>query len=99
MFIFLNCVVSPEDDDEKIRENLIDVWFSVRRTLVKGDQELEGHLAYEKEFLNNVRRRGEQAFFDSLRAIAKGGNWASLFEDGALFSSFGSKHSDLFFFV
>ena len=45
MFIFLSGIVSPEDDDEKIRKRLVYVWFGVRDALIEADQELEGHLA------------------------------------------------------
>ena len=51
--------------------------------------ELEGHLADKSESFDNVTRKGEQKFIDSLNAMAISGDWAGSFEDGTFISSFG----------
>jgi hypothetical protein len=88
----LDRIISPEDDDRRIRNSLNLIWFCVRDAL-KQDPKLKEHLADEKEFLANVKRKGEEQFIESLGDIAMERSWERLFDDGTLFSSFGSKHS------
>ena len=78
--------IRPEDDDSQIREFLDVVWIAVHKAL-KQHSELRERLADEAGFLLNVKHKGEQEFFDSLRAMAKSGSWTALFEDGTSFSS------------
>jgi hypothetical protein len=72
-----------------IRLFLGQIWFAVNTALNQHRERKErlATLADEVGFLKNVERKGEQDFFDSLRAMAKSGTWTALFEDGTLFSS------------
>jgi len=91
--------ISPEDDDGEIQDSLDMVWFAVHRAL-EHDPKMKKLLASNDEFRDNLRRKGEKPFFDSLRAMAKNcdtqGNkaWEDLFEDGGYIALFGSNHSD-----
>jgi hypothetical protein len=89
----LMMIIRPENDDSRIRRFLDIVRIAVH-TALKQHPELKERLADEAGFLDNVKRKGEQEFFDSLRAMAKSGTWTALFEDGTLFSFFGSHYSD-----
>ncbi len=86
-----------EDDDDDAMLGL--VWFSVQGVLER-DPNLKDHLANKDEFSDNVKKKGEQIFIDSLRAMAANSDeqgskaWEDLFEDGILFSSLGFKRSD-----
>jgi hypothetical protein len=92
--------VSKDDDDEEMMNSLIIVWNTVRDTL-KWDPKQKEHLASNEEFRDNVLKKGEKFFIDSLRAMAAKSDtqgskaWEDLFEDGTSFS-FVSKHSDRF---
>jgi hypothetical protein len=87
-FKFLKRNISPEDDDDDILDY---VWTGVKGAL-KQDPKLKEYLASEKEFRDNVTRKGEKNFIDSLRAMATNSDtqgskaWADLFEDGTSFS-------------
>jgi len=82
--------ISPKDGDDEITDALIYVWFGVKDTL-KQDPKLKKYLASEEEFRDNVTRKGEKNFLDSLRAMAANSDtqgseaWDNLFEDGTLF--------------
>ncbi len=82
--------ISPKDDDDEITDALIYVWFGVKDTL-KQDPKLKKYLASEEEFRDNVTRKGEKNFIDSLRAMAANSDtqgseaWEDLFEDGTSF--------------
>ena len=82
--------VRPEHDDNRIRRF---VWIAVH-TALEDHPDLKGRLADKARFHDNVKRKGEQEFFDSVRAMAKSGTWTALFEDSTLFSFFASHHSD-----
>ncbi len=61
------------------------------------DPKRKDHLADMDEFLDNVKKKGEQNFIESLRAMAsskKKDAWEDLFDDGTSLSFFGFKHSD-----
>ena len=88
----LGNIIRPEYDNSRIQRSLGHVWMAIRIALEK-DPKLEGHLADIKEFLANVKRKGEPKFIDSLKDMAESGIWAGLFEDG-MFSSFDPKHFD-----
>jgi hypothetical protein len=85
--------ILPEDDDHEIRKSLGYVWRIVQDAF-KHDPTLKGYLAEENEFFDNVKGKGEQGFFNSLRDMAKHRSWEALFDDGTSLSSFDSKHSD-----
>jgi len=99
----LNSITSPRDDDTRILNTLKVVRTLVQVALEK-DPKLKvqkGHLANRDEFRNNVKKKGEQKFIDSLRAMAANSDeqgskaWEDLFEDSILFSSLlGFKRSD-----
>ena len=84
-------LISPKDDDDEIRDVLHYVWTGVRDALEQ-DPNLKRHLASKKEFYDNVTRKGEKTFIESLRTMAANsdtqGNkaWEDLFEDGTSFS-------------
>jgi hypothetical protein len=88
---YLRQIIFPKGDDE-----ILDV-LQVVRTLVKGaleqDPKLKEHLASEEEFRENVTRKGERKFIDSLRAAANSDGqgslskaWEDLLQDGTFFS-------------
>jgi hypothetical protein len=82
--------ISPEVDDNEILGNLTLVRTIVLEAL-RLDPNLKKHLASREEFLDNVMKKGEKTFIDSLRAMAansdtQGGKaWEDLFEDGRFF--------------
>ena len=89
----LRKLISPEGDDDEIRNELNYVWMGVRDALgVEQDPKVKRHLASREEFHDNVTRKGEKTFIESLRAMAANsdtrGNkaWEDLFEDGTSFS-------------
>ncbi len=92
---FKKNIPSDEDDDE-IQGNLGHVWIATIEAL-EHDPKLKGHLANMDEFLDNVKKKGEQKFIESLRAMASSKTkdaWEDLFEDGTSLSFFRLKHSD-----
>jgi hypothetical protein len=91
---FLVRNIRPEYDDSRIQRHLKYVWLSVHDAL-RHDSNLKEHLVDRDEFLKNVKNRpgGEQDFIKSLRDMAKNDSWEPLFDDGTLFSSFGSDRS------
>jgi hypothetical protein len=87
----LRQIIYPDDDDE------IPNALKIVRMLVEGaleqDPKLKEHLASEEELCDNVTRKGEKNFIDSLRAMAvncdstQGSKaWENLFKDGTSFS-------------
>jgi hypothetical protein len=95
----LRIIISPEGDDDEIRHQLPYVWTALR-IVFEHDPKLIKDLASVDEFRDNVTRKGEKPFFESLRVMAANSDtqgskaWEDLFEDGTSFS-FVSKHSDL----
>ena len=95
---YLRKFISPKDDDDEILDALTFVWIFVQKALEQ-DPKLKKHLASRDEFHDNVTRKGEKNFIDSLRAMAANSDtqgskaWVDLFEDGTSFS-LGPKHSD-----
>ena len=87
----LRRLISSKGDDDETRDDLDLVWLVVRDTLEQ-DPKLIRHLASKEEFYDNVTKKGEKAFLESLRAMAANcdvrGNkaWEDLFEDGTSFS-------------
>jgi hypothetical protein len=79
-FKHISRIISPEDDDEKMWYNLRSVWIIVDHVLQE-DPNLEEHLAERDEFFDNVKRKGEQDFFKSLRDMKKDNSWERLFDD------------------
>jgi hypothetical protein len=82
-FKHISRIISPEDDDEKMWYNLRSVWIIVDHVLQE-DPNLEEHLAERDEFFDNVKRKGEQDFFKSLRDMKKDNSWERLFDDGTI---------------
>jgi hypothetical protein len=86
----LRRIITPTDDDDEILDFLFYVWFDVQKVLEQ-DPELKKNLASEEEFRDNVTRKGEKNFIDSLRAMAANSDtqgskaWDDLFEDGTSF--------------
>jgi hypothetical protein len=91
--------ISPKDDDDEILNALMAVWFFVESALEQ-DPKLKELLASKEKFLDNVTRKGEKKFIDSLRAMAANSDtqgskaWEDLFEDGRYILLFRPKHSD-----
>jgi hypothetical protein len=85
--------ISPNDDDDEIKNELTYVWLKVKGALEQ-DPKLKENLASEEDFGDNVARKGEKTFIDSLRAMAANSDilvqgsraWDNLFEDGTSFS-------------
>jgi hypothetical protein len=95
---FLRRQIFDDDSDEQIWNSIGHVWKAMHEALEKYAG-LEGCLADEKQFLDNVKSKGKRKFIDSLRDMAKKGTqddaWYDLFEDGTLFSFLGfSRRSD-----
>jgi hypothetical protein len=84
-------IISPKDDDDEILDALKYVWIGVQEALEQ-DSKLKKHLASKDEFRDNVTRKGEKNFINSLRAMAANNDtqgskaWLDLFEDGTSFS-------------
>ena len=83
--------ISPKDDDDDILDTITVVWSLVKGAL-KQDPKLKKSLASKDEFRDNVTRKGEKTFINSLRAMAANSDtqgskaWDNLFEDGTSFS-------------
>ena len=83
--------ISPKDNDDDILDNLTVVWWLVKGALEQ-DPKLKECLASEEEFCDNVTRKGEKTFINSLKAMAANSDtqgskaWDNLFEDGTSFS-------------
>jgi glycyl-tRNA synthetase beta subunit len=83
--------ILPNDSDEKILKALKHVQLIVEEAL-EHDPELKKLLASKEEFRQNVTRKGEKLFIDSLRAMAGNSDaqgskaWEDLFQDGTFFS-------------
>jgi hypothetical protein len=86
----LRKIISPKDDDDEIRDSLGHVYISVK-TALQQDPKLKELVASEEKYYDNVTRRGEKNFIDSLRAMAANSEtqgskaWEGLFTDGTLF--------------
>jgi hypothetical protein len=86
----LRKIISPKDDDDEIRDSLRIVRMIVNGVLEQ-DPELKELVASEEKYYDNVTRRGEKIFIDSLRAMAANSEtqgseaWEGLFTDGTLF--------------
>ena len=77
----------PKDDSNEsktIQKFLGHVWLDVN-VAFENCPKPKGNLADRKEFLENVKLKGERDFIDSLKAMKESGDWASLFENGTLF--------------
>jgi hypothetical protein len=76
--------ISPEHDDEDI----IAVVWAIVRTAFLCDPKMKNRLASNEEFCENVKRKGQNNFLESLRAMAANSDtqglkaWEDLFEDG-----------------
>ncbi len=93
---FLKKMILFDEDEDEIRGNLRHVRTAVQEAL-EHNPKLKDHLANKDEFLDNVEKKGEQKFVESLRAMASSKNkdaWEDLFEDGTSLSFFGFEHSD-----
>ena len=94
----LRRIVCKDDDDDEIM-NSLDIVQTIVQGALKGNPKQIEHLASNEEFRDNVTKKGEKYFIDSLRAMATNSEtqgskaWEDLFEDGTSFSSL-SKHSD-----
>ena len=89
----LRKLISPEDSDDTVLQTLKHVWLAVHDTL-EHDLHLKGHLASKEKFRENVTKKGEKKFADTLRTMAKNSDmqgsdaWKDLFEDGQSFVFF-----------
>ena len=69
-----------------MRDDLDFIWLVVREVLEQ-DPKLKRHLVSKEEFYDNVTRKGEKTFLESLRAMAANCDmrgykaWEDLFED------------------
>jgi hypothetical protein len=88
---YLRRNVLKDDDDDDILDAL-EVVHMVVNDALEQDPKLKDRLASEEEFRDNVTRKGEKNFIDSLRAMAANSDtqgskaWHELFEDGTSFS-------------
>ncbi len=88
--------IFSDEDDDGIRGNLKHVWVAIKEAQ-EHDPKRKDHLADVDGFLEILKKKGEQEFIKSLRAMAsskKKGAWEDLFEDGTSLSFFGFKYSD-----
>jgi hypothetical protein len=70
--------------DAKIQKFLFLVFVDVKLALKK-DKDLKSQLAGDVEFFDNVNRRGEWNFINSLKSMTESRAWTSLLKDGTLF--------------
>jgi hypothetical protein len=86
----LNIIISHTANDIGITHVPKMVWQLVNGTLEK-DPKMKECLASREEFCNNVARKGEKNFIDSLRAMAANNDtqgskaWDGLYDDGTSF--------------
>ena len=79
--------IFPEVDDKRILNTLRHVWKDVQKVLEQ-DPKLKKYLASMEEFRDNVTKKGEKSFIDSLRAMATNSEsqgsdaWKDSLEDG-----------------
>ena len=91
--ISLRYYISPGDSDDMVLYALKHVWVDVHDTLER-DPSLKGHLASMEEFHENVMKKGEIFFANTLRTMAANSDmqgsdaWKDLFEDGQSFVFF-----------
>ncbi len=86
----LRRIISPEDDDDQIKENLSYVWVSVHKTISQARPNLKERLRDHSEFMDYVTSGSnrEQDFIKLLRNMAKQEVlWSELFENGTLLLS------------
>ena len=89
---YLRKTISPEDSDESDIMLRI-VWLFVHDAL-ENDPNLKGQLASKEEFLENVIKKGERKFANTLRTMAANSDtqgsdaWKDLFDDGQSFVFF-----------
>ena len=89
----LERLIRTDDDDDCVLESLDIVFVSVRNALQE-DPNRKARLANEDQFKENVKKEGEQQFFNLLRDIAKKGSWRDLLPNRTSFSYFNLKCSD-----
>jgi hypothetical protein len=85
--------IQPGDIDDSIQDSLDNVWFFVNKAL-KEDPILKTRLADKDKFQENVKRKGEERFIESLKDMAKKKNWQDLLENGTSSLSSGLKPSN-----
>jgi hypothetical protein len=78
---FLARNINADADSATILKALDHVWLTVRKVLRK-DKKLAEELANEDEFLENVKREGEEMFIDLLRDMTRKKSWLDLFGNG-----------------
>jgi hypothetical protein len=78
---FLARNINADADNATISRALFFVPVAVCMAL-REDTKLAEELANEDEFLQNVKREGEEKFIDLLRDMARRGSWHDLFGNG-----------------
>jgi len=87
----LRSIISPKEHDTLILNRLNHVCRAVKEVLEQ-DPKLKKYLASKEEFRDNVTKKGEKKFIDSLRTMATNSDtqgsdaWKDLLEDGTSFS-------------
>jgi len=88
----LKRIIINEDTDAEIKGNLPAVWGIVNVFLTENTPpRLQTHIATITEFQENLRRKGEKVFIDSLRDKS---SWQGLPQNCTSFLSFVLEHSD-----
>jgi hypothetical protein len=82
----LELVIQSSYDNARIQRSLKYVWFTVHNAL-EDDPELSTCRASQKEFLQNLKEKGEQQFFDLLRGAAERKSWRDLLQSSTSFHS------------
>jgi hypothetical protein len=90
---YLERYIRTDDDDDWIRQSLVNIFVTVREALQE-DPKLKARLANEAQFKENVKKEGEQQFINLLRDIAKKESWRDLLQNGTSFLYFDLKCSD-----
>jgi hypothetical protein len=73
-------------DNTRLQRSLKYVWVAVHNAL-EDDPDLSTCRASQKEFLQNLKERGEQQFFDLLRDVAERKSWRDLLQSSKSFHS------------
>jgi hypothetical protein len=83
----LELVIQSSHDNTRIQRSLKYVWFTVHNAL-EDDPDLSTCRASQKEFLQNLKEKGEQQFFDLLRDVVERKSWRDLLQSSTSFHSF-----------
>jgi hypothetical protein len=74
--------ITPDHDDESIRQNLDVIWFIVKDILQQLNGTREKVIVSQENFEANVKYQGEKKFITFLRDVVKRKSWRDLLCNG-----------------